>query len=134
MITFKYKKEKSRQGKTILRPVAEILMENGANSVEVSMYIDSGADISLVPLSVGIALGFSKKAEEINEIKGIAGEAVPYIIKEVIFTLPGYKFKARIGWTLIEEVPLLLGRLDVFPRFKIIFDESDKSVTFIPKR
>ena len=98
------------------------------------MYIDSGADISLVPLSLGIALGFNEKAEDIKEIKGIAGEAIPYIIKAVTLGFPGYKFKARIGWALIEEVPLLLGRLDVFPKFRIIFDEFEESVIFIPKK
>ena len=38
----------------------------------------------------------------------------------------------KIAWALIEEVPLLLGRLDVFPRFKIVFDEQQEIVTFQP--
>lgn len=134
MITFKYKKEKSRQGIIVFRPVAEVVIENVANSVEVGMYIDSGADISLIPLSVGLALGFKETAKEIKVIKGIAGEAVPYIVKSARFSLAGYKFNARIGWALIEEVPLLLGRLDVFTRFRIIFDEFEKTVAFVPKR
>ena len=134
MITFKYKKEKSPQGRIVLRPIADVILENNGRLVEASMYIDSGADISLLPLSVGLVLGFSERAEEIKQIKGIAGESIPYIIKNVSIKFSDYEFKARIGWALIEEIPLLLGRLDIFPKFKITFDEFEKSVVFIPKR
>ena len=133
MFSFKYKKEKSASQGTIYRPVAEVVIENNKIKIEAGMYIDSGADISMVPLSIGRALGFSETTDKIFEMKGIAGEAVPYMIKTVNLVFPGYKFKARIGWALIEEIPILLGRLDVFPRFKVIFDESAKTVTFVPK-
>jgi hypothetical protein len=134
MITFKYKKEKSRHGELIYRPVADMVLQSENYSVEVSMYIDSGADVSLIPLSIGLALGFTESEKEIKQIKGIGGEAIPYILKEANFVFSNFKFKARIGWALIEEIPILLGRLDVFSRFKVIFDESEKLVFFIPKR
>jgi len=97
------------------------------------MYIDSGADISIIPFRFGRALGFTEDEQEIKEIKGIAGEPVPYLVKKISMIINGYKFGVRIGWALIEEVPLLLGRLDIFPRFKIIFDESEKNIIFVPK-
>jgi len=31
---------------------------------------------------------------------------------------------------LIEEVPPLLGRLDVFEKYRIIFDEYERKITF----
>ena len=31
---------------------------------------------------------------------------------------------------MIEEVPLLLGRMDVFNRFRITFDERNKTIDF----
>jgi hypothetical protein len=34
----------------------------------------------------------------------------------------------RIGWTLIEEVPLLLGRLDVFRHFAIEFRTFENKI------
>ncbi|MDI6731762.1 MAG: hypothetical protein QME05_04195 [Candidatus Margulisbacteria bacterium] len=134
MIIFKYKKEKGREGQYISRPIAEVVLQNETFKVDVGMYIDSGADISMVTLSVGLALGFTQQAEEIKELKGIAGEGIPYIIKTISFGLPGYKFTARIGWALIDEVPLLLGRLDIFRRFKIIFDEADQFIALVSKR
>ena len=68
MIVFKYKKERGRGGRQVFRPVAEVIIESSSAKVEVGMYIDSGADLSLVPLSVGLALGFKNEASEIQEI------------------------------------------------------------------
>lgn len=36
----------------------------------------------------------------------------------------GKLFDARIAWALIEEVPLLLGRTDVFNLFSICFKKN----------
>ncbi|OGC09159.1 hypothetical protein A3J90_07705 [candidate division WOR-1 bacterium RIFOXYC2_FULL_37_10] len=133
MITFKYRKEKNKFGKTIFRPVADIVLNSNDNSIEVGMYIDSGADVSLIPLSIGLALGFSQEASEIREMKGISSEPIPYVLKEVNFIFNNYKFKGKVAWALIEEIPILLGRMDIFTRFKIIFDESEKVINFVPK-
>lgn len=38
------------------------------------MYIDSGADVSMIPLEFGKALGFEKKEDDgIYEVKGVLG-------------------------------------------------------------
>lgn len=34
----------------------------------------------------------------------------------------------RIAWALIEEVPLLLGRTDVFNLFDICFNKNKKTI------
>jgi len=44
----------------ILRPVAEVVLEKDGFSVNIPMYIDSGADISLIPFRFGRALGFKQ--------------------------------------------------------------------------
>jgi len=35
-----------------------------------------------------------------------------------------------VAWSMTEEVPLLLGRMDVFERFRITFDERNRIVDF----
>ena len=132
MIRFKYQKEKSDLG-IVFRPVAHVILAVKNFKIEIPMYIDSGADITLIPLRLGEALGFRQDSSQIREIKGVAGGGVPYIIKEVNLTLGDIKFEVRIAWALIEEVPPLLGRLDIFNRFKIVFDEENKIVEFYPK-
>jgi hypothetical protein len=39
---------------------------------------------------------------------------VPIILREVLMQIGQLKFKTKIGWALIEDVPLLLGRENVF--------------------
>lgn len=132
MIKFRYRKEASIITGEVLRPVADVIIESRASKVEAAMYIDSGADLTIIPLGLGKALGFKQlPTEEIREIKGVSGGGVPYLLKNAHIILNGKKLKIRLAWALIEAVPLLLGRLDIFPRFKIIFDEKQESILFI---
>ena len=50
-------------------PVVEVLLEAGQEKIEVAMYIDSGADITMISLELGKALGFKQSPEdEKNEL------------------------------------------------------------------
>jgi hypothetical protein len=131
MIRFHYRKETSAVLGTVLRPVADVVLESGSLKVEAALYIDSGADITMVPLGLGKALGFKQhEDDEIREIKGVSGGGVPYLLRKAFMTLDGKRLKIRLAWALIEEVPLLLGRLDIFPKFVIAFDEKQASIIF----
>jgi hypothetical protein len=59
MIRYRFKEEGGSFG-NVLRPVAEVILENGNLRVGIPMYIDSGADISMIPLKFGISLGFKQ--------------------------------------------------------------------------
>lgn len=133
MIKFHYRKEASSITGTVLRPVADVILECGHRKVEAAMYIDSGADITMISLELGKALGLKQSPEdEILEIKGVSGTGVPYILKSANIFLNGRKLKIRLAWALIEEVPFLLGRMDIFNKFKILFDEHRSIITFTP--
>lgn len=105
MIIFKYRKQKSSSFGKILRPIADIILEFNGNRIEVPMYIDSGADITLIPFTLGKALGLQEKADEIRQMKGISGTGIPYVIKIVTMSLNGGTIEARIAWSMIEDVP-----------------------------
>ena len=131
MVKFRYRKEASIITGEVLRPIADVILESGRSKMETAMYIDSGADITMIPLGVGKALGLKQKPnDEILEIKGVSGSGVPYILKKTILRLNGRKLNIRLAWALIEEVPLLLGRLDIFRKFEITFDEKQELITF----
>ena len=131
MIKFHYKPEASIITGMVLRPVADVILEANRRKIEVAMYIDSGADITTISLGLGIALGFKRSPEDKSlKIKGVSGSGVPYILKEDNMILNGKKLKVRVAWTLIDEVPFLLGRLDIFNKFKILFNEYRGIVTF----
>jgi predicted aspartyl protease len=131
VVTFRYRKEASVISGAVLRPVADVILETSRSRIEAAMYIDSGADITIIPLEVGKALGLKQKpSDEILEIKGVSGSGVPYILKKANIIFNGERLKIRLAWALVEEVPLLLGRMDIFPKFKITFDEKWESIIF----
>ena len=47
MIRQRFREERSSLG-IVLRPVAEIILENDNSAVEIPMYVDSGADVSMI--------------------------------------------------------------------------------------
>ena len=82
MIKFKYQNENSSLG-NVKRPVANVFLETKDAKIEAAMYIDSGADISMIPLNLGFALGFKQNPDDrILEIRGVSGGGVPYITKK----------------------------------------------------
>ena len=133
MIRFRYEYQPSLHWGQILRPIATVGLEVNHRKIETPMYIDSGADITMVPLNLGRALGFKQTpSDKIYEIRGVSGGGVAYILKTAYLTIGKHRFKIRLAWALIEEVPILLGRMDIFPRFKIAFDERKEVVSFAP--
>ena len=129
VVEFDFKEEKSRIFGTILRPVAKVTLINEGVEVEEYVYVDSGADISLIPKSVGDLLGFKVgEKDKIDEVKGIGERGIPMVIKKVHIKIGEKLFEIRIAWTLIEEVPLLLGRTDVFNLFDICFEKNRKTI------
>jgi len=127
---FKYRKEFSRISKEIYRPVAEISLRTDKNEIKVLMYIDSGADITIIPRVLGESLGFEVGDSKIVELTGIGKAKVPVIVKKVKMKIGNREFDTRIAWCLEEDVPPLLGRIDVFNKFKIIFDEENREIIF----
>jgi len=93
-IEFNFKEEQSRIFGPILRPVARIILINRKNEVPEHVYVDSGADITLIPKSVGELLGFKiEESDKIEEMKGIGDYGIPVIIK---------KLKIKIGEKIID--------------------------------
>ncbi len=126
-VEFDFKKEESRIFGPILRPVARVILINNEKELPEHLYVDSGADISIIPKSVGDWLGFNVEKEDlITEIKGIGERGVPIIIKKVKMKIGEKEFESRIAWALIEDVPLLLGRTDVFNLFDICLIKNTK--------
>lgn len=131
MIKFYYRKEISSVTGTVKRPVADVVLQSVGFKIEAALYIDSGADITMIPLGMGKALGLRRHPEdEIREIKGVSGVCVPYILKKIVLILDGKRLIVRAAWVLVEEVPLLMGRLDIFPKFKITFNEKKETISF----
>lgn len=131
MVSFAYKKQFSSLLGEIYRPVAEVSFRDKNGSEIVSfMFVDSGADITLISKSFGESLGLEINKEEIKEVRGIGDSRVPVIIKKLPLKIGDISFEARVAWALVEGVPPLLGRIDVFDRFEVSFKQKEKITEF----
>ncbi len=131
MIEFDYLEEDSRLFGKIFRPVASVqFIDQKGERLFAYMYIDSGADITLIPRELGETLGFKIADDEIIEIGGLGDAKVPVIIRTVTMLLGEKEITCRVAWALVEEVPPLLGRTDLFDLFKITFDQKNKKIIF----
>ena len=132
-IVFEYQTMKSHIFGDIRRPIANVLIRADTGEyIEFHPFIDSGADMTLLPYSFGLMLGFSEKTGNIKELHGVRGIGLPVIIKRVKMTLGDIEIEPRVAWSLIEEVPPLLGRLDIFEKFEITFKEKEGEIIFEP--
>lgn len=131
MIVFHYKREPARiPGHFVHRPVAEVYLKAISGKwIEFNPYIDSGADVTLIPLSLGKLLGLEIDKNKIEEIGGIRG-SVPVIYIKAILKIGEKEILTQVAWSLIEEVPLLLGRTDIFDSFKVTFDQANGVIIF----
>lgn len=128
-IEFDFKEEKSKIFGPILRAVARIILINRENEVPEHVYVDSGADITLIPKSVGELLGFKIEEDDmVEEMKGIGDYGIHVIIKKLKIKIGEKIIDGRIARGLIEDIPLLLGRIDVFKLFIIGFKNEKKTV------
>lgn len=130
MIVFKYKTEITSNKQKIIRPVAEVYLKALSNSwIKFYPYIDSGADLTLIPLSLGKLLGFRVDESKIQQIGGIKG-SIPAIFTQAVLKIGKEEFPASLAWALIEGVPPLLGRTDVFDIFKVTFEQYKGIIIF----
>lgn len=110
--------------------MADISFQDQDNNwIELHPYIDSGADVTMIPLSFGKLLGLKVSNSEINKIGGIRG-SVPVAYRKLPVRIGGYQITISVAWALIEEVPPLLGRTDIFDKFNITFKQTKRIVEF----
>ncbi len=131
MIEFKYRDEESNVLGKVARPVADVYFKDKEdNEIVAFMYIDSGADIILIPRQFGELLGFKAKDDKIEEIGGIGNTKIPIILKKTKIRINSEILEVKIAWALTEEVPYLLGRIDVFDKFNVLFKQKDRKIIF----
>jgi hypothetical protein len=83
-VEFRYREEELEITGKILRPVAALQFKSrNGEWIEIRMYIDSGADMTLIPLSFGRLLGLELRKEDIKHLRGVGGGEVPVIITKV---------------------------------------------------
>ncbi|MBW8050499.1 MAG: hypothetical protein FVQ77_09200 [Cytophagales bacterium] len=127
---FRYKKESTPIFGEILMPLIEFGIKTNTGWVSALGCVDSGADITLLPLSFIRFLGIRIEDEEIKGLSGVGRGGISVIIKEVELKIANVEIKSNVAIALTEQVPYLLGRKDIFNKFKIIFEEYNQKIIF----
>ena len=130
MIEFSFKRVKSPKFGEILKPIIPVTIIGPRRKVNTFMILDSGADISMIPYSVGETIGLELDMTTRSEVQGIGEGSVPYVLGQVKLRIENLEIPVRISWALIEEVPFILGRLDVFQELAVEFREFENKILF----
>jgi hypothetical protein len=96
-----------------------------------SVQVDSGAVISVMPRSAADLLGIQLENGEPIDLAGVGASARPFFVHRIparIGDLP--EFALRVAVADHEDVPNLLGRLDVLDRFRIDFNPLFEETRF----
>lgn len=128
--SFRYRKEKSKIKGEIYRPVASVYLKGGDDNWYLFYpYVDSGADISLFTRTYCELLGYVLENGEEHHVGGITG-LLRIFIHEVPMRVGEEVLNTKVGFADKEEVPRLLGRISIFSKFQICFDEKNLNVHF----
>ncbi len=122
---FKFARENSSSLGFVYRPIAKVgLKDANGDMFELSMLVDSGADISILSKRIGDIMGVDVEQGEAKVFRGIVGEMMAYVHKISLF-IDGEEVETRVAFAL-SEVPNLLGRLDIFKNFEISFRKEEE--------
>lgn len=100
---------------------------------ELDMLVDSGADITFIPKIIGERLGFTRSRHETTFTAFGVGSELSYLVREMPIKIDETELTIRLLWGQDEDVTdVLLGRLDVFDHFDVLFSQRNSTVKFIP--
>ncbi len=121
---FKFTKENSSSLGIVYRPIVKVgLRDANGELFELSVLVDSGADISIFSRRIGDIMGMNVEHGEEKIFRGIVGELIAYVHK-ITISINDREVETRVAFAL-SEVPNLLGRLDIFKNFGISFRKED---------
>ena len=128
---FKYKSVRLKSGEIIPRPMIPLTL-NGKEKIDVIGMLDSGSDMTLIPLELAEILEINYTHE--NEVFGISG--IPVKSKEGKISITfgkgheTYNFEIAVLVPQKENMPMIIGRAGFFNQFKITFFESERKIEF----
>ncbi len=121
-------------GETFLRPVLPVELYLEGKSISINGLLDTGADVNILPYSVGLQMGanWSKcpilpsPAGNLSkyETRGLAVRAVVGNFSPV---------QLVFAWVQSENVPLLLGQVNFFMQFDVCFFRGSNRFEVRPK-
>ena len=110
----------------------KFILDDGSH-FELDMLVDSGADITFIPKNIGEQIGLTRAPHETTFTAYGVGSELSYLVREMPIKIDETELTIRILWGQDDGVAdVLLGRLDVFDHFDVLFSQKNRQVKFIP--
>ena len=119
---------------TLLRPLLPIRFPNNTGNVQAAGLVDSGADVNILPYSLGLAIGL--QFDEHLPIEPPSGNLRRYEARraEILCTVGMFDpVQLLFVWTTSPEAPLILGQLNFFLEFNVCLFRSKGMFEIQPK-
>lgn len=115
------------------RPMLPLSLLANGRQLEAAALVDSGADVNVLPWSVGTSLGFVWQPNKATiRVGGIAqGAAMPILLSADFGDIHGATL--AFAWCQTDSVPLVLGQTNFFMEFDICFFRSRCEFQVVPK-
>lgn len=128
-IEFPFPSKKTSLG-TLFNPIipVEILTQKGF--VTFQFLLDSGADFTLLPKHVADLVGIDLQKSPSARTFGVEGKGIRVFIGRITIKIGPHTFPIRCFFSERDDAPFLLGRMDLFSKFKIEFDPKRKKIRF----
>jgi len=115
---FPYRRVHSNLFGRVSIPVAKIFLR-GREEIAVDAIVDSGAVISIFPKSLSDLLKLSFAEGKKGEVRTASGEVIGIRVHRVRMRIGDYDFTARVAFSENENIPYVLGRLDIIDKVEI---------------
>ena len=106
-------------------PKLPLILTYRNSSVDVSGLLDTGASVSVLPYSIGVQLGAIWEEQTVSVT--LAGNLAPVEARGLLVSAQIGSFepvRLVFAWSLSNDVPLLLGRMNFFLEFDVCFYRS----------
>lgn len=133
IFTYPYRYKNIAEGK-IFNPILTLPIKTKEGWLNTLFLLDSGADTTMLTLSMAKRLGLAFDSKKETKLFGIGDIGVSaYPGKVIIKFYPGFKLIIRCYYIDAEDSTLLLGRLDIFDAFDICFSNTKQQIIFQSK-
>ena len=118
----------------IKRPIAEVFIKDKTGKWRaLTMYIDSGADASVLSRSFGELFGHEVEKGKRIRMKGFGEEEIISFVHTMHLKIGKHEVEAKVVIAENDKVPNVLGRKDVFGLFEIQFKNVKECTRFVKR-
>ncbi len=131
---FSYSVVHRLDGEAVVRPILIFQLVRQGVEVTVSGLLDSGADVNVLPYSVGIALGADW--EKMKNPLRLSGNLANYEARGILLTASVADFRPvtlAFAWSRADHIPLVLGQINFFSEFDVCFFRSEEAFDLQPR-